>query len=239
MKKLYTSAPVRETLGSRLNPGGMELTERILELTGAGSRDFILDVGCGAGATLALLYSRGFTRTVGLDLDSTLLSECTRNVQGLIQADAARIPLVSSCCDLIMSECVYNLTDKKQMLAECGRLLRPGGLLAITDIYARAAPVPGPNWPVHCCFVTATDLATLEKEVMEAGFSISLLEDHTLQLKQAAAEFVFAYGSLHGFWRAVTGDERMASAACDASATVRPGLYLLIAERLKNNRMEL
>ena len=139
MKELYTSTPVREALGSHLKPGGLALTERILELARPSLHDRVLDVGCGAGATLALLCSRGFTRTVGLDRDSTLLAECPKIAQVLIQADANRIPLAGGCCDLVISECVYNLTNKKQMLSECARLLRPGGVLAVSDIYARAA----------------------------------------------------------------------------------------------------
>lgn len=230
MKALYTSPPVRKALGMRLKPGGLALTERILELTRPGRHDRILDTGCGTGATLALLGSRGFDRTVGLDLDPSLLAECGNNTQALVLADATSTPLVSRCCDLIICECVYNLTEKKKMLTECARLLRPGGLLAITDIYARAATVPASTWPVRCCFATASDMATVEEEVTEAGFSVVVLEDHSRQLRQTAAEFVFAYGSLHAFWRAVTGDESMAVAACEASAAVRPGLYLLIAE---------
>jgi hypothetical protein len=67
--------------------------------------------------------------------------------------------------------------------------------------------------------------------VMSAGFEILTLEDHSRLLKQTAAEFVFAHGSLQGFWQAVLGDSERADAVCAAAMATRPGLFLLTAQR--------
>ena len=64
-----------------------------------------------------------------------------------------------------------------------------------------------------------------------AGFAVESLEDHFPLLARTAAEFVFRHGSLHGFWRAVTGDEKTAAEACRAVQSSRPGLFLLAAVR--------
>jgi len=82
-----------------------------------------------------------------------------------------------------------------------------------------------------CCFSQATDLQSIEGMISAAGFTVCTVEDHTRHLNQTAAEFVFAYGSLHGFWQAVTGDSVLAAAACAAAQYTRPGLFLLIARK--------
>lgn len=230
MNALYLSEPVRAGLGSCLRPGGEILTRRILELTGLKHDDVILDAGCGAGATLSMLQQRGFCNVFGVDLDSGLVREAYQSTNHIVQADLAGLPLTADSVDIVFSECVWNLTEKETVLGEFFRILRPGGCLALSDIYLRTA-LQNAEWPVHCCFSQATPLADIQNMVEHAGFKIELLEDHSVLLKQAAAEFVFAHGSLHGFWQAVTGDADQATDACRVSSTVRPGLFLIIARR--------
>ncbi len=230
MSYLHSSLPVRNGLGKHLKPGGDALTERMLQLASPKQNDRILDAGCGAGSTLVTLQNRGYRYLFGVDIDLSLLGEAS--FPKAVQADIADLPLLSACVDLVICECVYNLTDKSRSLKEFARVLQPGGLLALSDIYARSSSQADTGWPIQCCFSAATDLATVEKEVSEAGFSLICLEDHTNYLKQTAAEFVFQYGSLKDFWVAVTGDAQSAEAACNASAATRPGLYLLLAQRM-------
>jgi SAM-dependent methyltransferase len=192
----------------------------------------ILDAGCGTGASLALMRQRGFAHAFGVDLDPELLLEAHGQKLLVSRADLALLPVNNSSLDLVLAECVWNLTDRRKVLAEFHRILRPEGHLAVTDIFSRA-PIDKdrPQWPVRCCFSQAVDLATVAEMVTVAGFEVLVLEDHTRLLKQTAAEFVFAHGSLLAFWEAVTGDKNLATAACTASAAVRPGLFLLIAKR--------
>ncbi len=232
MKPLYSSGPVRQGLGPCLRPGGRILTEKILELTAPTSASMILDAGCGTGASLVLLRQRGFAHAFGVDLDPVLLQEAYGQKLKVSRADLARLPVKDSCLDLVLAECVWNLTDRRQVLAEFRRVLRPDGYLAVTDIFSRSqTDGDRPHWPVRCCFSQAVDLATVAGMVTDAGFKVLVLEDHTRLLKQTAAEFVFAHGSLLAFWEAVTGDTNLAKAACTASAALRPGLFLLIAKR--------
>ena len=135
---------------------------------------------------------------------------------------------------MVLAECVWNLTDRLTVLAEWGRALKPGGYLAVTDIYARRTGTDeeAVGWPVTCCFSRATSLATVTEMVAAAGLAIVVVEDHSRLLTRTAADFVFAHGSLHGFWQAVTGDAALADAACTAGAASRPGLFLLIARKI-------
>jgi ubiquinone/menaquinone biosynthesis C-methylase UbiE len=193
----------------------------------------ILDAGCGAGASLGLLQEYGLNNVLGLDLDEELLREARHRGRHVARADLARLPLPDACLDLVLCECVWNLTDKVRVMTEFARVLKPGAAMALTDIYSHIVkPVkPSGTWPMHSCFSQATDLASVQEQVVESGFAITVLEDHTRHLKQTAAEFVFAHGSLQAFWQAVTGDANLARSACEASATMRPGLFLLIAKR--------
>ena len=224
--ELYASAPVRATLGRALRPGGEKLTRRMLELAGPLRGALVLDAGCGCGASLALLEQHG-ARAVGLDLNAGFLRESTARKLRVARADLAYLPLPDGCLDLVLCECVWNLTDKERVLAEFCRVLRPGGVLALADIYARGYRAG--EWPVRCCFAQATDLQTVMDQVAGAGFEIDVVEDHTELLKKTAADFVFRHGSLYGFWQAVTGDPDLAQMACDASRVSKPGLFLLMA----------
>lgn len=235
MKPLYLADSVREVLGKSLRPGGEALTRRMMELACPASGELLLDAGCGAGTSMMLLRKNETCRVVGIDFDQGLATEAQSNGLSVAQADMAQLPLLSDTVDTVLCECAWNLTDKQQALAEFFRVLRPGGLLALSDIYLRH---PGNEkgksaWPNQSCFFQATDLSTVREMVSRAGFEILQLEDHSLLLKRTAAEFVFAHGSLQGFWEAVMGDRQRAKAACTASAATRPGLFLLIGKRKK------
>lgn len=229
---LYQSPAVRGSLGPALRPGGEALTRRILELTRPGANQLILDAGCGPGASLGILGLAGFNRVLGLDCDRGLLAEAAGQSSRprLVQADLSRLPIADRSIDMILCECVWNLTPRGRVLAEFARVLRPGGTLAIADIYTRAPQASREPWPVPCCFAGATDLGSVRDLVIEQGFQLTVLEDHSRLLRETAARFVFEYGSLHGFWFAVTGDDRLADQACRAAAA-KPGLFLLIAHR--------
>lgn len=226
INELYASAPVRESLGPALRPGGEKLTRRMLDLVGSLRGGLVLDAGCGCGTSLPLLEEHG-ARAVGLDLNAGFLREARDGQLRVARADLAHLPLPDGCLDLVLCECVWNLTDKERVLAEFYRVLRPGGIFLLSDIYARGYRAG--EWPVRCCFAQATDLRTVMEQVAGAGFEIDVVEEHTELLKKTAADFVFRHGSLHGFWQAVTGDPDLATAACEASKATRPGLFLMMA----------
>jgi ubiquinone/menaquinone biosynthesis C-methylase UbiE len=233
MKPLYLTSPVRKGLGPCLRPGGETLTRHILGLLRPGPDHTVLDAGCGTGATMGMLREYGAGRLLGLDLDTGLLGEALRCGARIARADLARLPLLSASMDMVLCECVWNLTDKPQVLREFARVLRRGGTLALSDIYLQnpTAGSHAASWPSRSCFFQATDLATVREMVTTAGFEVMTLEDHSRLLKQTAAEFVFAHGSLQGFWQAVLGDRERADAVCAAAIATRPGLFLLTARR--------
>jgi arsenite methyltransferase len=112
----------------------------------------VLDLGSGGGLDVLLSGRRvGPTGTVyGLDMTDEMLALGKRNAEtaqarnvhflkGLMEA----IPLPAESIDVVISNCVVNLsTDKRAVLGEIARVLRPGGRLGITDIVAEDRLTP-------------------------------------------------------------------------------------------------
>jgi SAM-dependent methyltransferase len=106
----------------------------------------VLDLGSGGGIDVLLSARRvGPTGTVyGLDMTDEMLALAQRNareagvtnvhfLEGLIEA----IPLPAESVDVVVSNCVVNLSpEKPKVLAEIVRVLRPGGRVGISDIVA-------------------------------------------------------------------------------------------------------
>jgi len=232
---LYEREELAAVTGGMLRPGGEELTVRAVGLCGLPPGAAVLDVGCGRGHTLALLASRFRLRTAGLDpSDSMLRRAAVKNPAAfLMQAEAGAIPLRDGVFDGIISECVLSLTgDIAATLGEMGRILAPGGKLALSDIFADDAERQGncAAPAMRGCLAAARPLEDVTAAVAAAGFSILHLEDHSAALKQLAGQIIFDHGSLEAFWKLFMEKEE-AAGACRALGAARPGYYLLIAEK--------
>ena len=117
-----------------------------LAVTALHEGETVLDLGSGGGIDVLLSARRvGPKGTVyGLDMTDEMLALAQRNaakaratnvhfLKGLIEA----IPLPAESVDVVISNCVVNLsTDKRAVYAEIQRVLRPGGRVGITDIVA-------------------------------------------------------------------------------------------------------
>lgn len=257
---------LRAVAGAALRPGGVALTWRALELARQLSNlphnARLMDLGCGPGETVALLREGGMA-AVGLDVSASLLDEArARNgrlplIRAVAGADehsyahhAPGLPLRTASLDGVFCECVLSVLQGRQgVLAELARVLRPGGVLAWTDLYVRSGraadvwrgpdgssigtPVgspdgnaaggesrcSGPQSGVLSCRAGAIPRADMEAMLRRAGFTVLAFEDHSRLLAELAGRLLFA------------GAAPAELFGCGGGGGGRPGYALLLARR--------
>lgn len=100
----------------------------------------ILDYGCGYGRTLADLSNQSFTNVVGSDFSEQMLKRAGVNAPGalLVLNDGQALPFTGAAFDALLLfavlTCIPADKDQQRLIAEASRVLRPGGLLYISDL---------------------------------------------------------------------------------------------------------
>jgi len=146
--------------------------------------EVVLDLGSGGGfdAFLAAHEVGEQGRVIGIDMTPSMLSKARANAdKGGYQnvhfrlGEIEYLPVENSSVDVIISNCVINLsTDKAQVFRETYRVLKPGGRLAISDVVATAdMPAEMKNDPALYagCMAGASLIAELEDILQQAGFN--------------------------------------------------------------------
>ena len=161
----------------------------------------VLDLGSGGGIDVLLSARRvGPTGTAyGLDMTDEMLALAQANqakagvenvhwLKGHIEA----IPLPANTVDVVLSNCVINLsTDKPQVLRETARVLKPGGKFAVSDVIAD----PGMDDATRAdiaqyvgCIAGALTHDELTRYLAEAGLTeIEIVETHRVHEHAASA----------------------------------------------------
>ena len=162
-------------LDGPLHPGGVAATERLLDRADAGPDSRLLDVGCGAGESLAVARDRGAT-AVGLD---------GRPRSGAaVVGDMTSLPVADDAVDVALAECVLCLSaDYPQALAETRRVLRPGGRLAFSDVVVDGDLPDVPAAMAEAlCLTGGRDRETVFGTIEAAGFELGPVEGHREEL---------------------------------------------------------
>jgi arsenite methyltransferase len=146
--------------------------------------EIVLDLGSGGGIDVLLSARRvgPSGKAYGLDMTDEMLELARENQQraGVTNAEFLRgeieaVPLPDASVDVIISNCVVNLSaDKRKVISEAFRVLRPGGRLAISDVIVRGE-MPDPVRRSMELWVGCVAGALSEDEVRmhlaEAGFT--------------------------------------------------------------------
>jgi arsenite methyltransferase len=154
--------------------------------------EMVLDLGSGGGADVLISAQRVAPsgRAIGLDMTDEMLELARTNatqagvenvefIKGYIES----IPLSEDSVDVVISNCVINLSaDKRRVVREAARVLRPGGRFAVSDVIAdpdmdEATRVAMRQWTG--CIAGALTQAEFERALVDAGFEdIEIRETH-------------------------------------------------------------
>jgi SAM-dependent methyltransferase len=128
---------------------------------GAGVRGVVVEAGVGEGYGAAMLARTGTARVLGLDLDAPTLRHlrATHPAVDAARANLVALPLGDRTVDVVVSaQTVEHLWDQGGFVAECARVLEPGGRLLLTTPNRRTFP---PGNPFHSRELDAAELASL------------------------------------------------------------------------------
>jgi len=145
--------------------------------------DIVLDLGSGGGIDVLLSAKRvGSTgKAYGLDMTDEMLALANENRRKagienveFLKGEIEHIPLPDGTVDVVISNCVINLSsDKDAVLREAFRVLKPGGRFAISDVVTRGVMLPEIRKSVLLwvgCVAGALEESEYRNKLTSAGF---------------------------------------------------------------------
>jgi len=169
--------------------------------------EVVLDLGSGGGIDVLLSAQRvGPTgKAFGLDMTEEMLALANENKRkaGLenvefLKGEIEHIPLPDNSVDVIISNCVINLSaDKDQVLREALRVLKPEGRFAVSDVVTRGEMLPGIRRNVLLwvgCVAGALEENEYRAKLSSAGFEKIEIEPTRVYRIDDAREFLSGQG---------------------------------------------
>jgi len=220
MKNKYESKDWMQLPEGVMRPGGLKLTEKLLEQAALAKGQKILDIGCGMGSTVNKLIELGY-RAMGVDISAKLIKEGQLRYPDtvLLVADAANLPFDSGCFDAIICECSLSDMPTSSVLKECYRLLVPVGKVLISDIYTRKDLQAANIDNLDAGLMTQCQWLGL---LAQSGFSDIRFCDCSEVFKAFVAQAIWDHGSLEKLFD------------CEKwhlAAGAKPGYFLLVANK--------
>jgi arsenite methyltransferase len=167
----------------------------------------VLDLGCGGGIDVLLSARRvGPTgKAYGLDMTDEMLVLANENKRKagvenveFLKGEIEHIPLPDNSVDVIISNCVINLSaDKDKVLREAFRVLKPGGRFAVSDVVTRGEILPEIRRSVLAwvgCIAGALEENAYRTKLTAAGFEQIEIEATRIYRAEDAREFLSGQG---------------------------------------------
>jgi SAM-dependent methyltransferase len=167
----------------------------------------VLDLGSGGGIDVLLSARRvGPTgKAYGLDMTDEMLALANENKRKsgienveFLKGEIENIPLPDNSVDIIISNCVINLSaDKDEVLREAFRVLKPGGRFAVSDVVTRGEILPEIRQSVLAwvgCIAGALEENDYRKKLAACGFEKIEIESTRIYRAEDAREFLSGQG---------------------------------------------
>jgi SAM-dependent methyltransferase len=175
---------------ARLNPG-----------------ETVLDLGSGGGIDVLLSAKRvgPSGKAYGLDMTDEMLALArenqrrsgVRNVE-FLKGEIEKIPLPDNSVDVVISNCVINLSaDKDKVLREAFRVLKPGGRFAVSDVVVRGAVPEQVRRSMELwvgCIAGALEESDYVRKLADAGFDAIAIEPTRVYSVDDARQFLSGEG---------------------------------------------
>jgi SAM-dependent methyltransferase len=169
--------------------------------------EIVLDLGSGGGIDVLLSAKRvGATgKAYGLDMTDEMLALANENKRRagianveFLKGEIEDIPLPDNSVDVIISNCVINLSaDKDRVLREAFRVLKPGGRFAVSDVVTRGEMLPEIRQSVLAwvgCIAGALEESDYRNKLAVAGFERIEVEPTRIYRAEDAREFLAGQG---------------------------------------------
>jgi arsenite methyltransferase len=177
-------------------------------LTQLNPGEVVLDLGSGGGIDVLLSARRvgPAGKAYGLDMTDEMLALANENKRKagaenveFLKGEIEHIPLPDNSVDVVISNCVINLSaDKDRVLREAFRVLKPGGRLAVSDVVTRGEIPPEIRQSVLLwvgCVAGALDEKEYRGKLAAAGFEQVDVEPTRIYRAEDAREFLCCQGT--------------------------------------------
>jgi len=169
--------------------------------------EVVLDLGSGGGIDVLLSAKRlgPAGKAYGLDMTDEMLALANENKRKagaenveFLKGEIEKIPLTDESVDVIISNCVINLSvDKDRVLREAFRVLKPGGRFAVSDVVTRGAIPDEIRQKVLLwvgCIAGALEETQYRSKLKAAGFEQIDVEPTRIYRVEEAREFLSSAG---------------------------------------------
>ena len=187
--------------------GGVEANDVLARKADIQSHHIVLDVCSGVGGPSRYLAHRYGCRVVGLDFTETRYraAQYLTRMVGLDHlvsyrhGNALAMPFVDAEFDVVIGQEAWcHVPNKARLIAECARVLKPGGIIAFTDIL-RQPMLTEPEWEQLMREMTYADLGSFERYrslLHQNGFSIEACDDLSADWAEILKNRLAMYRSL-------------------------------------------
>jgi arsenite methyltransferase len=193
--RFYEQDWVQSLLGESFHPGGIELSKALVQSLRLPEGARVLDVACGIGTTARLMAREFRLNVVGLDASAANVATAEGLLEGETDrfqtGDAAALPFPNDTFDAIVCECaVSTFADQPGVVAEFSRVLKPGGVVGITDMVLEGElpeDIAGVIAP-WTCLAAARSVIGYQSLFLATGLRVVEYADESSSLRKLIAD---------------------------------------------------